>query len=59
MKKLSAIEKHQYKIAVETLRMNSAMVRVLGGMTKKEAYIFLKNIGLSESQIKKIKGSRK
>lgn len=38
MRKLSVPEKHQLKIARATLRMTDVGVRIMGGMTKEEAY---------------------
>jgi hypothetical protein len=34
---LTIPEKHQLKVARDTLRMNDVMARVMGGMTKAEA----------------------
>lgn len=34
---LTIPEKHQLKIAEDTLRMSDAMARIMGGMTKDEA----------------------
>ena len=41
------VERHQLRIAKETLKMNDAMVQVMGGMTKDEARRIIKN-GLTE-----------
>lgn len=46
-------EKHQFKIAKDTLRMSDAGAFILGGMTKPEARTFLKHIGWTESRITK------
>jgi hypothetical protein len=51
---LSVPEKHQKKIAIETLRMHDATVGVLGGMNKEEARTFLKSIGYTNEQIVKL-----
>jgi hypothetical protein len=50
----SVPEKHQLKIAKDTLKMSDAGARIMGGMTKKEAKEFLKSKGYSEKQIKKL-----
>jgi len=34
---LSVFDKHQLKIARDTLKMNDVMAKILGGMTKEEA----------------------
>lgn len=36
-KRLSVFDKHQLKIAQQTLRLTDAGARILGGMTKDEA----------------------
>jgi thermostable 8-oxoguanine DNA glycosylase len=53
-KKLSVPEKHQLKIAKKTLKMSDAGANIMGGMTKKEAIDFLKKIGYTDKQIKKM-----
>jgi len=42
--KLSVPEKHQLKIAKDTLKMSDAMARVMGGMTKEEAREVIKKL---------------
>ena len=42
--KLSPPEKHQLKIAKDTLKMSDAMARVMGGMTKEEAREVVKKL---------------
>lgn len=54
MKKLSVPEKHQLAIAKKTLKMSDAGANIMGGMNKKEAVDFLKKIGYSDKQIKKM-----
>ena len=44
--KLSPAEEHQLAIARKTLRMPSAMVGVMGGMTKEKAKEILRKHGL-------------
>jgi len=52
---LSVPDKHQMKIAIQTLRAPDAMVGVMGGMNKEEARNFLKQkIGLSDGDIQRI-----
>lgn len=41
---LSVPEKHQKKIALSTLRMSHAGALIMGGMTKKQAREFLKEV---------------
>lgn len=48
---LTVPQKHQLKIAKDTLRMNDVMAKVMGGMTKDEARNFLKSIGWSDKKI--------
>ena len=51
---LTVPQKHQLKIAKDTLKMPDAMVGVMGGMNKDQARKFLKSIGWKDSQIKKL-----
>ena len=51
MRQLSVPEKHQLRIALQTLRAPDAMVGVMGGMNKEEAREFLKKLGYSDVQI--------
>ncbi len=44
MKKLSIPEKHQLKIARDTLKMSNIGARIMGGMTKKEAKEIIKRL---------------
>ena len=37
MKQLSVFEKHQLKVARQTIKMNDPMARVMGGMSKAQA----------------------
>lgn len=57
-KKLSVPEKHQLNIAKKTLRMPDAMVGVMGGMDKDDARKFLKKIGYSDREIKKMEENK-
>ncbi len=51
---LSVPEQHQFKIAKSTLRLSDVGARILGGMSKEEARLFLATkIGWSENRIKK------
>jgi hypothetical protein len=46
MRQLSIPEKHQLRVARQTLKMNNVMARVMGGMSKDEArQIILKLTG--------------
>jgi hypothetical protein len=46
-KGLSVADQHQINIAKKTLKMNDAMAKVMGGMTKEEARAILKKHGIS------------
>lgn len=47
-------DKHQKKIALDTLKMNKVMASVIGGMSHKEAIAFLRKKGYSDKKIKKL-----
>lgn len=49
---LSVPQKHQKKIALDTLKMHKAGARIMGGMDHKQAVKFLRSIGYSSSKIK-------
>lgn len=55
----SVFDKHQKKIAIQTLKMNDAMAGVMGGMTKEQARSFLKGIGYSDAKIRSLEASDK
>lgn len=44
-------ERHQKKIALDTLKMNDVGVSIMGGMNKDEARAFLKSVGYSKEEI--------
>ncbi len=51
-KTLSVPEKHQKRIAIQTLKMNDKILGVMGGPTKEEARTFLKSaVGFTDQQI--------
>lgn len=50
-------ERHQLKIARDTLRMHDAGAAIMGGMSKDEARSFLLRFGYSELQISRLEGS--
>ena len=54
---LSTPQKHQLKIAKDTLKMSKAGANVMGGMNHDEARKFLKSIGYSDQKIKKLEES--
>jgi len=56
---LTVPEKHQKRIAIDTLKMSDAGAGIMGGMTKDEARKFLARIGYSEDAIKKLEASKK
>jgi hypothetical protein len=53
-KSLSVPEQHQKSIAIKTLKMPDAMVGIMGGMDKDEARKFLKSIGYTDTQVRKL-----
>jgi hypothetical protein len=53
-RELSVPEKHQKKIALQTLKYSDAGAHIMGGMTKDEARKFLKSIGYTDEQIAKL-----
>ena len=50
-KELNVFQKHQLKIAKDTLRMSDAGASIMGGMTKNEARKFLQSIGWNDRRI--------
>jgi predicted translin family RNA/ssDNA-binding protein len=54
LNELSVPQKHQLKIAKDTLKMSDAGAKAIGGMTKDEARAFLKSIGWNDKKIKKL-----
>jgi len=58
-KQLSVPEQHQKNIALKTLKMNDAMVGVMGGMNKQEAREFLKSIGYTDDELNKLSKMKK
>lgn len=50
-KNLSTFDKHQLKIAKDTLRMSDVGARIMGGMSKEEARAFLAGIGWTAEHI--------
>ena len=56
-KGLTTPQKHQLKIAKDTLKMSDAGALVMGGMTKDEAREFLRSVGYSAKRIAKLEES--
>lgn len=54
---MSVFDKHQKRIAKNTLRMSDVGARIMGGMTKPEARRILSRLGLSQTAIDKIEQS--
>jgi len=54
VKNLSVPEKHQLRIALQTLKMTDAGANIMGGMDKEEARNFLRKKGFSDQQIRKL-----
>jgi uncharacterized Zn finger protein (UPF0148 family) len=52
-------EKHQLKIAKDTLKMSDVVARVMGGMTKEEAREVLKKQGWSDDRIAALEEAKK
>ena len=48
-KHLSIPERHQLKIARDTLKLSDIGARIMGGMTKKEAKEIINNLGRTEN----------
>ena len=48
---MNPFDKHQIKIAKETLKLSDSGAFILGGMTKPEAILMLKQSGHSVTQI--------
>ena len=57
-KKLSIPEKHQRNIAIKTLKYSDIGAQIMGGTTKEEARKFLKSIGYTDREIKKLEESK-
>ena len=51
-RELSVPDKHQRKIALDTLKLSKVGASVLGGMNHKQAVEFLKKIGYSDEKLK-------
>jgi len=56
MRKRTIPKQHQTKVALQTLRLNPAMVGVMGGMTVDEAVKHLLSVGYTEAQVRKLSG---
>jgi hypothetical protein len=50
-RQLTVPERHQKKIALDTLKMNDVGVSIMGGMNKEEARAFLKSVGYTQEEI--------
>lgn len=50
-KELSVFDKHQLKIAKDTLKLSDVGARIMGGMTKEEARNLLFCMGWSQQKI--------
>jgi len=57
MKEVNVFDKHQIKIAKDTLKMHDAGAMVMGGMNKDEARRVLKKAGYSDRQIAQMEES--
>ena len=51
---MSIFDKHQLRIAVQTLKLSDAGAAILGGQTKDEARAVLKKHGWADSKIKQL-----
>lgn len=55
MKKiLSVPEKHRKEVCIKTLKMNDVFANIMGGPTKEESRQFLRSIGYTEREIRKL-----
>lgn len=50
----NVFDKHQKRIAKDTLKMSDAGASIMGGMTKEEARQVLQRLGVSRTAINKI-----
>lgn len=50
-RKDNTVQYNQEKVSLGTLKMNPAMLGVMGGQTKEEAISFLKSIGYTDAKI--------
>lgn len=57
VRNLSVPEKHQLRIALQTLKMTDAGANIMGGMNKEEARSFLKSKGYSDQAIQRLEGN--
>ena len=53
-KPLDVFQRHQKRIALDTLRMSDIGARIMGGMDKPAAREFLRSIGYTAAQIAKM-----
>ncbi len=51
---MDIFKRHQKKIAISTLKMSDVGARIMGGMTKNEAKMFLGSIGWSTAAIDRL-----
>ena len=51
-------EKHQEKIAIDTLKMNDTMAAVLGGPSVQDSIEFLKSLGYTAAEINRLAGTQ-
>lgn len=51
MAKLTVFDRHQERIAAQSLRLHDAMVAVAGGPSKEEARRILRGLGWTEERI--------
>lgn len=55
---MDIFQKHQLDIARKTLKMPDVMVRVMGGMTKKEARVIIKRLTKQVQEKRKLHKKR-
>lgn len=51
MKTLSVFDKHQIRIAKDTLKLSDVGARIMGGMTKDEARNLLRRFGVKFNEV--------
>ena len=56
-KPLNVFQRHQKRIALDTLRMSDIGAKIMGGMDKPAAREFLRSIGYAPAQIAKMESA--
>ena len=56
-KPLDVFQRHQKRIALDTLRMSDIGAQIMGGMDKPAAHNFLRSIGYTAAQLAKLESA--